>query len=141
MNIHFTKNENLDRLISMLTKNGFKIYEVDCKNVHDDKSFFEATLVHLPMGDGLLHPIDPEDQWRFPANWNSFNDFLWQGITEKKDEYVAILLMQLQHIIVGSPLLFKDITECLQHVADQVIKENTIFNIPSISMQIYVVND
>ena len=137
MSIHFIKSGELSALRVRLAEGGFKTYEVDCSDVGDKTSFFEAAMQDLPMGDASF---DPDQQWRFPSGWDAFCDFLWQGLNENKDTSVAILLLNVQKLTGGRSLTIEEIVQCFAQVADAVRVEDKFAGIPGISLQIYLVN-
>lgn len=136
MSINFINAKELPALTRTLVDSGFKVYHLDCFNIVDSKSFFEAAITSLPMGDAELNS---DIKWLFPSNWNAFDDFLWQGITEEKDEKVAIILTNTAQMSGLDSMLLGEIIRSFTQLADIVKTKDTFNNVPAILLLTYVV--
>jgi hypothetical protein len=136
MSIDFINAKELPALLLTLVDSGFKVYYLDCFNVVDSQSFFKAAIISLPMGDAELNS---DTKWRFPSNWNAFDDFLWQGITEEKDEKVAIILTNTAQMSDLDSMLLGEIIRSFAQLANMVNAEDTFNSVPAILLLTYVV--
>lgn len=118
--VHSVNKTDFSLIRERLLQNGFKLYDIDCTEVHDKSSFFQSILQQgLPMGQAEISP-EPQEAWRFPSGWDAFNDFFWQGIMESGERDVAIVVSNTQHLQVSNPLLLHEILRGFSDVANLI---------------------
>lgn len=120
MNDAFIAKAEFPALKERLTSEGFKVYVIDCSDVVDEDSYYRAVLQQgLPMGDAVLHP-PLEDAWLFPSNWNSFDDFLYEGVIRSAVERFAVILTGVENLAASNPTLLANMARSIEFVGELV---------------------
>lgn len=135
MDIRHIESSELDTIKTTLADAGIKMYKIDCSTVYDKNSFFQAALHEVPLGDAELELGSARHS---SPTWDAFDDFLWQGMIDRADKNVAIILLHTMQMAVANPVLLKDITRSFEHVAKSVSIEDQFINAPAISLRLYI---
>jgi hypothetical protein len=108
--INFVNQSNIEHLRSELHNRGYRIFELDGKNVCDKKSFLMQAATDLPQPPELI-AYD---------NWDAFNDNLWISLSEISETKVAFVWNDAQMMLIrGLPVLV-DALDIFQSLSRQV---------------------
>jgi len=89
--INFVNQSNIEHLRSELHNRGYRIFELDGKNVCDKKSFLMQAATDLPQPPELI-AYD---------NWDAFNDNLGFSLSQSNEIKVAFVWSDAQMMLKG----------------------------------------
>lgn len=125
--VNLINEKDLDELLLSLSKQGYKVLEIDGKNIFDAKSFFKNVKDTLPF--------DPPISGR--VHWDAFSDSLWEGIMNLGKQKVAIVWTKVDNMLEYGLAGLIDAVRSLADVSTSLY--NDVEDIERVSLEIFLV--
>src|SRR3984957_6200469 len=108
--------KSIEVVLAWLDETDFRTYRMDWSSIRDERSLFEAVLGAVGRkkeGSGL-EPLGPN------LNWDGVADYLYQELTTRPDERIAILWSGTDQMLGSRLQLFLNALEWLGTFAYQL---------------------
>lgn len=127
--LNLVNEENINGLLIDLSKQGYKVMEIDGRDIFDSKTFFNEVKDTLPFDPPIGRMV----------NWDAFSDSLWEGICNLGSEKVAIVWTEVHNMLKYGLLDLIKSVQCLTDVATSLYNDTD--EVERVSLILFLVGE
>jgi len=111
--LNLANEDSINMLLTDLSKQGYKIIEIDGKDIFDSKAFFNKVKDILPFDPPISGKV----------NWDAFSDSLWEGLCNMGNRKVSIVWTKVDNMLKYGLLDLMKSVQCLTDVATSLYND------------------